>query len=189
MAQVEYRGMLLVVPDNDSEFGGYFEAAREHRLVVKEMRSPAACCASRRLRLPVVHVARLDVAASQRQGRHLFLRDHRPRHSARLSRFYPIPRHHRRTRRATRGSRTTGRPAPHRQPRGRPIPARSRSQRRHRQAGGRGVPGPVARVVPAAISSDRRTAGGTGVAVSGVKIRTRLQEGRGLTAGFIQNVK
>jgi uncharacterized OB-fold protein len=28
--------MLLMVPDNDSEFGGYFEAAREHRLVVKK---------------------------------------------------------------------------------------------------------------------------------------------------------
>ena len=36
MPQVEYRGMLLMVPDNDSEFGGYFEAAREHRLVVKK---------------------------------------------------------------------------------------------------------------------------------------------------------
>ena len=36
MPQVEYRGMLLLVPDNDSEFAGYFEAAREHRLVVKK---------------------------------------------------------------------------------------------------------------------------------------------------------
>ena len=36
MPQVEYRGMLLVVPDNDSEFAGYFEAARQHRLVIKK---------------------------------------------------------------------------------------------------------------------------------------------------------
>ena len=36
MPQVEYRGMLLVVPENDSEFAGYFEAARQHRLVVKK---------------------------------------------------------------------------------------------------------------------------------------------------------
>ena len=32
MPQVEYRGMLLAVPDNDSEFAGYFEAAREQIL-------------------------------------------------------------------------------------------------------------------------------------------------------------
>jgi len=38
--------MLLVVPDNDSEFGGYFEAAREHRLVVKK------CLACGLLRFP-----------------------------------------------------------------------------------------------------------------------------------------
>ena len=46
MPQVEYRGMLLMVPDNDSEFGGYFEAAREHRLVVKK------CAACGLLRFP-----------------------------------------------------------------------------------------------------------------------------------------
>ena len=46
MPQVEYRGMLLVVPDNDSEFGGYFEAARQHRLVVKK------CTACGLLRFP-----------------------------------------------------------------------------------------------------------------------------------------
>ena len=46
MPQVEYRGMLLVVPDNDSEFGGYFEAARQHRLVVKK------CAACGLLRFP-----------------------------------------------------------------------------------------------------------------------------------------
>ena len=46
MPQVEYRGMLLVVPDNDSEFAGYFEAARQHRLVVKK------CTACGLLRFP-----------------------------------------------------------------------------------------------------------------------------------------
>ncbi len=33
--QAEYRGMNLIVPDNDTEWKGYFEAAREHRLVMK----------------------------------------------------------------------------------------------------------------------------------------------------------
>ena len=31
----EYRGMVLVVAPNDNEHGGYFAAAKEHRLVVK----------------------------------------------------------------------------------------------------------------------------------------------------------
>lgn len=34
--QVEYRGMNLIVPDNDTEWKGYFEAARQHRLVMKK---------------------------------------------------------------------------------------------------------------------------------------------------------
>jgi uncharacterized protein len=33
--QAQYRGMNLIIPDNDTEWKGYFEAAREHRLVVK----------------------------------------------------------------------------------------------------------------------------------------------------------
>ena len=172
MPQVEYRGMLLVVPDNDSEFGGYFEAARQHRLVVKKMRRLRPAALPARLGLPVVHIARLDLAASQRQGHHLLLRNHRPRHPTRLPRFHPLSRHHRRTRRTTRRSHPSGRPAPHCQPRGRRIPARSRGQRRHRQARGRRLPRPVAGVVPAAISSDGRTAGGTGVAVSGLSRET-----------------
>lgn len=44
--QAEYRGMNLIVPDNDTEWKGYFEAAREHRLVVK------ACSNCRLLRYP-----------------------------------------------------------------------------------------------------------------------------------------
>jgi uncharacterized OB-fold protein len=32
----EYRGMLLSVAENDNEHHGYFEAAREHRLVVQQ---------------------------------------------------------------------------------------------------------------------------------------------------------
>jgi uncharacterized OB-fold protein len=33
--RVEYRGMALIVPETDSEWHGYFEAARVHRLVVQ----------------------------------------------------------------------------------------------------------------------------------------------------------
>jgi uncharacterized OB-fold protein len=33
--QVQYRGMNLIIPDNDTEWKGYFDAAREHRLVMK----------------------------------------------------------------------------------------------------------------------------------------------------------
>jgi uncharacterized OB-fold protein len=36
MPTVPYRGMQLVVPENDSEFLGYFEAARQHKLVLKK---------------------------------------------------------------------------------------------------------------------------------------------------------
>jgi uncharacterized protein len=36
MPFVQYRGMQLVVPENDSEFLGYFEATRQHRLVLKK---------------------------------------------------------------------------------------------------------------------------------------------------------
>ena len=40
MANVEFRGMNLIVPDNDSEWREYLKAVREHRLV---MRKCAAC--------------------------------------------------------------------------------------------------------------------------------------------------
>ncbi|HEV8311034.1 MAG TPA: OB-fold domain-containing protein [Methylomirabilota bacterium] len=33
--RVEYRGMMLIVPESDSEWHGYFEAARAGRLVVR----------------------------------------------------------------------------------------------------------------------------------------------------------
>jgi hypothetical protein len=46
MPNVEYRGMQLIVPDNDSEFLGYFEAARQHKLVLKQ------CTACQLLRFP-----------------------------------------------------------------------------------------------------------------------------------------
>ena len=35
MPVYEYRGIQLNIPDNDTEYKGYFEAAREHRLVVR----------------------------------------------------------------------------------------------------------------------------------------------------------
>jgi hypothetical protein len=34
--RVEYRGMALIVPPSDSEWRGYFEAAREGRLVIRQ---------------------------------------------------------------------------------------------------------------------------------------------------------
>ena len=49
--QAEYRGMNLIVPDNDTEWKGYFEAARQHRLALKKCREcgllrypPGAAC-------------------------------------------------------------------------------------------------------------------------------------------------
>jgi uncharacterized OB-fold protein len=49
--QAQYRGMNLIIPDNDTEWKGYFEAAREHRLVMKRCRNcrllrypPGAAC-------------------------------------------------------------------------------------------------------------------------------------------------
>ena len=51
MPNVEYRGMNLVVPDNDSEWKEYFLEARKHRLVVRKCKScglmrypPTAAC-------------------------------------------------------------------------------------------------------------------------------------------------
>ena len=35
MAEYQYKGMEIIVPDNDREHQGYFEAARERRLVVQ----------------------------------------------------------------------------------------------------------------------------------------------------------
>lgn len=49
MANVEYRGMTLVIPDNDSEWKEYFAAARQHRLVVRQ------CAACGLLRYPPTH--------------------------------------------------------------------------------------------------------------------------------------
>ncbi|GIX47660.1 MAG: hypothetical protein KatS3mg131_1871 [Candidatus Tectimicrobiota bacterium] len=51
MIDVEYRGMRIQIGDNDTEYLGYFQAARQHRLVMKQctacglMRFPpgAAC--------------------------------------------------------------------------------------------------------------------------------------------------
>jgi uncharacterized OB-fold protein len=49
MATVDYRGMSLLIPDNDSEWKEYFAAARAHRLVVR------ACRACGLLRYPPSH--------------------------------------------------------------------------------------------------------------------------------------
>lgn len=49
MANIEYRGMTLVIPDTDSEWAEYFAAARQHRLVLRE------CVACRLMRYPPTH--------------------------------------------------------------------------------------------------------------------------------------
>ena len=49
MPFVQYRGMQLVVPENESEFLGYFEAAKQHRLVLKK------CTACGLMRYPPTH--------------------------------------------------------------------------------------------------------------------------------------
>jgi uncharacterized OB-fold protein len=46
---VTYRGMSLIVPDNDSEWNEYFAHARQHRLMVR------ACAACGLMRYPPTH--------------------------------------------------------------------------------------------------------------------------------------
>ena len=46
MIAIEYRGMRMQIDDNDTEYRGYFEAARQHRLVMK------ACTACGLMRFP-----------------------------------------------------------------------------------------------------------------------------------------
>ena len=46
---VQYRGMMLLVPDNDSEWKEYFEHARAHRLVMRK------CTACGLMRYPPTH--------------------------------------------------------------------------------------------------------------------------------------
>ena len=47
MPFVQYRGMQLVVPENESEFLGYFEAAKQHRLVLKKCTACGSCAIHR----------------------------------------------------------------------------------------------------------------------------------------------
>ena len=49
MGTVEYRGMNLVIPDNDSEWREHFVLARSHRLMLR------ACIACRLMRYPPSH--------------------------------------------------------------------------------------------------------------------------------------
>jgi uncharacterized protein len=49
MAAVEYRGMNLLIPDNDSEWKDYFAEVRRHRLVMRK------CRACGLLRYPPTH--------------------------------------------------------------------------------------------------------------------------------------
>ena len=49
MASVEYRGMSLVIPDNDSEWREHFKFARSHRLMLR------ACTGCGLMRYPPTH--------------------------------------------------------------------------------------------------------------------------------------
>ena len=49
MPSVEYRGMNLVIPENDSEWGEHFKLAREHKLMLR------ACKACNLMRYPPSH--------------------------------------------------------------------------------------------------------------------------------------
>ena len=49
MPNVEYRGMNLIVPENDSEWREYLQIARQHRLVLR------ACAACGLIRYPPTH--------------------------------------------------------------------------------------------------------------------------------------
>jgi uncharacterized protein len=49
MATVEYRGMALVIPENDSEWREHFELARSHRLMLR------GCARCRLMRYPPSH--------------------------------------------------------------------------------------------------------------------------------------
>jgi len=49
MPNVEYRGMNLIVPENDSEWREYLRAAREHQLVMRK------CAACGLMRYPPTH--------------------------------------------------------------------------------------------------------------------------------------
>src|SRR4026207_1486320 len=106
MASVEYRGMNLVIPENDSEWREHFKLARtNHQLMLRAckqrrlMRSPPshhppadpprlqavpAHALPPEPRLPVVPVARVGVEAGERQGPHSLLRGRAPRDPARL---------------------------------------------------------------------------------------------------------
>lgn len=49
MPNVEYRGMNLIVPENDSEWKEHFQAVRQHRLVMRK------CAACGLMRYPPTH--------------------------------------------------------------------------------------------------------------------------------------
>ena len=49
MPSVEYRGMNLVIPENDSEWREHFKLARGHRLMLR------ACAGCRLMRYPPSH--------------------------------------------------------------------------------------------------------------------------------------
>lgn len=67
MPTVEYRGMSLVIPENDSEWREYFTIARQHRLVMR------ACAACALMRYPPSHACpwclSLDWAWQEVSGR------------------------------------------------------------------------------------------------------------------------
>jgi uncharacterized OB-fold protein len=69
--QIQYRGMNLIIPENDTEWKGYFEAARDHRLVMKQCRDCGRLRYPPGRSLPVVYVPAMDLAGRQREGYNL----------------------------------------------------------------------------------------------------------------------
>ena len=130
MASVEYRGMNLVIPENDSEWREHFKLARtSHQLMLRACRQCQPDALSPEPRLPLVHVARVGLEGGERARAHLLLRGRAPRDPARLQGVDALRGGAGRARRAARRAHPGRGPARHRQPRdaGRSAPSRRRT--------------------------------------------------------------
>ena len=85
MSSYDYRGQAIVISDNDTEYKGYFEAAAEHRLVVKRCTDCGLLRGEPGPGLSLVRFPELGMAGGQRQGDHLQLPDPWPIPSSRPS--------------------------------------------------------------------------------------------------------
>ena len=67
MPSYEYRGQLLNIPENDTEYQGYFDAAREHRLVVKKCQDCGLLRGEPGPGCPLVHLFKVGVGRGYRK--------------------------------------------------------------------------------------------------------------------------